>query len=72
MSIAKLQEELAVKHIIVNACALTAQQIVNTAEDEQRKLSEIEKATIAGLLRQVEILIEEAVAINDKIQRWGN
>lgn len=68
----QLQEELQVKQLIVSALVLTAQRIVNVAEAEDREVTSVEKATVAGILQQIEIINEQAENINAKLERWGN
>ena len=65
----KLQEELQTKQLIVSALMLTAQRILNVADAEDREVTTTETATLSGLLSQIEIINEQAEAINEKIAR---
>lgn len=66
-----LRLELQIKHIVINTVILTAESIVNEAEKATRDLTEIEQATISGLLKNVDRLRQEADEIFAQLQ-WGN
>jgi hypothetical protein len=62
-----LRLEQQVKQLIISALVITAEEIINTAEQENRELTDLDRSTVAGLLKNIERVAAESEAINDQL-----
>ena len=62
-----LRLEQQVKQLIISALVITAEEIINTAEQENRELTDLDRSTVAGLLKNIERVAAESEAINAEL-----
>ena len=62
-----LRLEQQVKQLIISALVITAEEIINTAEQENRELTDLDRSTVAGLLKNIERVAAESEAISAEL-----
>ena len=67
-----LRLEQQVKQLIVSALIITAEEIINSAEQEGRELTDLDRSTVAGILRNVERVAAESEAIGHQLAEGEN
>jgi hypothetical protein len=67
-----LRLEQQVKQLIISALVITAEEIVNRAEQENRELTDLDRSTVAGLLKNIERVVAESEAISQQLAAGGN
>jgi uncharacterized protein YicC (UPF0701 family) len=67
-----LRLEQQVKQLIVSALIITAEEIINSAEQEGRELTDLDRSTVAGILRNVERVAAESEAIGHQLAEGQN
>jgi hypothetical protein len=67
-----LRLEQQVKQLIVSALVITAEEIINSAEQEGRELTDLDRSTVAGILRNVERVAAESEAIGHQLAEGEN
>jgi hypothetical protein len=67
-----LRLEQQVKQLIISALVITAEEIINTAEQEGRELTDLDRSTVAGLLKNIERVAAESEAIGHQLAEGAN
>jgi hypothetical protein len=66
---ADLSIDIKIKSVIIETLVSTAEQITNRADREARQMTEVEMATVLGLLEQVTAYSEQVLELVKKLSQ---